>query len=502
MIEVKIENNLIYLDSDDPNLGSYFTYKGEEPMYDYRSRRYLNVQVTKYIYDGTEIIATRITRYKFKLGWGVYIINQIRDKLTPDGIDTITKTLYSEGYRTQPFPNLLDYQNQDVLHLLKYKYGLFSCYTSYGKTETIVTLLKYLYEETSMKILLLVPSTKCRDELVKRGKCERFNIDIPSKDKRIDLIVTNGVSASKRFTDPTQLVETRKYLETFDCILSDEVEYTMSPGGCRVLDMCINTKLRYGFSGTADKIGGKMITFANGMNDVVAQNATLVSYYGQALVFRLATDLNVNMIYIKSNCFNWLKFSEDDFSSEGNVYLNVLTRTWTNRTVCKFITRIIPYYPALFIPINNLANIISNWIDNYWRDKYRILLISGAGYTYYVPGEDPVTLNLPEACEKINNNEVDVIPSTSSGYRALDLPGLTNILLIQGKIGGVVLQSIGRVARGKTTNIISIVPDRNDVCIPIYSKGVWNRAKMIRDYYKYCNITKTVKNGFEFVQSN
>lgn len=495
MIDISIKNNLIVVDTDDPVFGSLFKYKTQQGSYNVYSRKFEYKSVSKNIYESCNKIGIG-WRFKFKLGWGVFIINQYKDKIGVENIKRITDTLYNPSYRIFPFPNLRDFQNQDVLHLLKYKYGLFSCYTSYGKTETIATLLKYLYEDTNMRILVLVPSTKCRDELVKRCKLDRFNVDVPSKDGRIDLIITAGVTNSKKYKDPELFKEQKKYLASFDCVLADEVEYVMSPGGYKVLDCCTGAKVRYGFSGTADKIGGKMISFSNGLTDVVTNNIDLIGYFGQALVFRLATHLNVNMIYIKTSCFGNLTFDETDYSGEDNIYLNILTKTWTDDRVCRFITKLIPYYPMMFIPVNNLANIISNWIDNYWKGKYRVLLISGAGYIYYDLDGTVSNLNLTEACNKINEGKVDVIPSTASGYRALDLPGLTNILLIQGKIGGVVLQSVGRVARGKTTNIINLLPD---TMIPIYSKGIWNRSKMIKEYYKYCNINKIDKDESEFL---
>lgn len=495
MIDVNIKNNIIIVDTDDSSFGALFKYQSQQGAYNAFSRRFEFKTVSRNLYDSCNKIGIG-WRYKFKLGWGVFIINQYKDKIGIENMTRISKTLYSESYRTAPFNNLRDYQNQDVLHFLKYKYGLFSCYTSYGKTETIATLLKYLYEGTDKKILVLVPSTKCKDELVKRCACDRFGIKVPSTDGRIGLVNTAGVSRSKKFNDPEDMKVTKAEMANYDCILADEVEYVMSPGGHKVLDMCINASMRYGFSGTADKIGGRMITFANGLTDVVTDNSDLIGYFGQALVFRLATHLEVNMINIKTTCFSKLIFDEDDFLGDDNIYLNVLTRTWTEPDVCNFITKLIPYYPQLFIPVNNLANIISNWIDGYWRGKYRVLLISGAGYIYHDLDGSQRTLNLSEACDMINQNKVDVIPSTASGYRALDLPGLTNILLIQGKIGGVVLQSVGRVARGKVTNIITLKPTN---VVPIYSKGARDRAKMIKECYKYCQINEINRDESEFL---
>ena len=153
-------------------------------------------------------------------------------------------------------------------------------------------------------------------------------------------------------------------------------------------------------------------------------------------------------------------------------------------------------FKMLFIPINNLNNVIYEWISNYFvmQGGLRTLLICGDGYMYYDLQGGVTKLNLQEACDYIRNGMVDIIPSTSSGYRALDFPGLENILLIQGIVAGVTLQAIGRVARGSHMNIITLEP-KIPKKIPVYTKGFEHRDEMIRGYYKYCIINDiTIEN--------
>ena len=83
---------------------------------------------------------------------------------------------------------------------------------------------------------------------------------------------------------------------------------------------------------------------------------------------------------------------------------------------------------------------------------------------------------------------VDVIPSTSAGYRALDFPNLENIMLIEGLKAGVVLQSIGRIARGDHMNIITLSP-LSGKRIPVYSSSDESRKELYQGYYKFCNVT-------------
>ena len=138
--------------------------------------------------------------------------------------------------------------------------------------------------------------------------------------------------------------------------------------------------------------------------------------------------------------------------------------------------------------MNNLNAVLKYWIDNYFVGQLRVLLVSGEGYSYYDLQGNKTMLSLQESCDYIKAGLVDVIPSTSSGYRALDFPGLENILLTSGKVAGVTLQCIGRVARNKHMNIITLAPFSKRK-IPVYSKGAETRSEMFKQYYKYCEIT-------------
>jgi hypothetical protein len=492
-------DNKIILITDDPIVKTLFSGTTIGSKYDFIHKRYIKSEIKVTLYESGRT-SKGSTKLILNIGWGVLILNLYKDYISPDDKNKILRTIYQTNYRTTPFSNLRDYQNDDILHLLKYKYGLFCNYTSYGKTELIATLVNYLYSELKLKVLLLVPSSKCKDELVKRCK-ERFNINVPSSDGLLDIINSSGVTSSKRFKkdNKEEYENTKNYLESIDCVLADEVEYVIGGnGGKIVLDMCKNAYMRYGFSGTADKIGGNLITFSNGITDVVINNRDLIGYFGQALIYRVPIHLDINLVTVKTSCFNNITFTDENLSEDSNIYQTVLNTMWTNPESCDMITKLIKYYPRLFIPINNLTNIIDNWISNYWIGKFRILLICGAGYIYYDLDRNSRRVELSEACDLIKNDEVDVIPSTSSGFRALDLPGLTNILLIQGKIAGVVLQSIGRVARGKVANIIDLRPKPYKP-IPVYTKGVRDRSNMIKKYYKYCNLNLITRDESEFV---
>lgn len=364
------------------------------------------------------------------------------------------------------------------------------------KTQVIATLAKYYYNDLGKKVLLVTPQTKPRDELIKRiKKC--YNIDVSTKlgQGRLQSMITQGLMNKKDIKDPNKEKDIISELESFDVVLVDEVEYCANPGGFYIFSHAKNAEVRYGFSGTSDKSSAKLIGFNNGLNDpTVVLNKDLIKFFGTSLVYRKPLDLTINSIVIKSSSMNGKNLRLWEVPDDcGNVYLEMMTRIFTNPKVADTIVRITKNYPMTFIPINNLQNIIYEWIEMYFIYKFKILLVCGEGYLCWDMSGTKTNNTLQEACDKINSGEVDVIFSTSSGFRALDFPNLKNILLIQGKIAGSVLQQVGRVARQKEFNIIMLEPE-DGKSIPVHSKSQKIRKQMIKEYYSYCKINEKIIN--------
>jgi hypothetical protein len=246
----------------------------------------------------------------------------------------------------------------------------------------------------------------------------------------------------------------------------------------------------YGFSGTSDKNSAESITFDNGLSDVVLRNKDLIKFFGASLVYRAPVNKEIDDIQIKTSALDMIKFEAEDFSDEGNVYINVMSKIWTTPEVCRVIVKVAKKYPLLFIPINNLTNILNEWIDNWFVGTFRVLLICGLGYIYYDLQGNKTKLTLSEACDYVKAGKVDIVPATSSGYRALDLPSLSNILLVEGLKAGVVLQSIGRIARSDHMNIITLQSLKGKK-IPVYSKSDEARKDLYKTYYRHCKIVSS-----------
>lgn len=494
MVHIYVDRTIgkIVIETDDSSVSYLLESTKRESGYIPWKKQWGTITTTTRLYDGRKPKADSRGVYTFKLGLGfaAYILNVFRPHISVSDYNDVLSAIMSESYREAPFPNLRDYQNEDILHLLKYKVGLMSVFTSYGKTQLIATLANYAYS-IGQKVLLIAPNKKPMEELIKRCKSV-FNLDVPSSDGRIGCVITSGLLNRKDVKDSNSLALLEKEWASYNWVLCDETEYTINDSGEFLYSRLIGADHFYGFSGTADKAKGEMITFVNGLDDVVIRNKDLVKYFGPSLVYRMPLTLDIDNIKVKTNSLNQVKFDPSDFADGTNRYNNAMTRIFTTPSVCKTIVKIAKKYPMMYIPVNNLANIISEWINNYFIGVFRILLICGEGYIYYdLQGNRTNLKTLDKACEYVKNGLVDIIPSTSAGFRALDLPGLESIFLIQGKVAGVVLQSVGRVARGTKFNLIGLEPSPEKK-IPVYSKGMENRDEMIHTYYKYCNIVDSI----------
>lgn len=507
MLRANIYGINIVLETDQKLLlKNMLEFEVQERGFDFRKGRVDFKTVRKKIYNRTLKNQKTGTQYfEVGIGWAAYILGILGAYLPMEDVEGIKREIYSPTHRVLPFPNLRDHQNSDMLHLLKYRYGLCTVTTGYGKSECIATLAKE-FADLGLKVLLVTPGSKARDELLKRIRV-RFGIEVPdclvttattkkarklAESSKILSVITSGFLNQKAIKDKTLEPGVLSELGSFDVVLSDEVEYCINPAGEYIFQAAENAQLRYAFSGTADKGNGSMISFRNGLTDpAVSGNLGLIRFFGPSLIYRKPLDRNLELIDIKTDAFKDinLEFLGDD-QYQGNKYLDVMTEIFTNPEICGVITNVIGHYRNLFIPVNNLTSLIEPWIENYWKGKYRVLLVCGEGYIYYDLAGNRKSITLQEACDKIAAGDVDVIPSTAAGFRALDFPNLSNILLFAGKIAGAVLQAVGRVARQTNMRIITLSPSKSS-WIPMYSKGCIERRNMIKEYYKYCKITET-----------
>ena len=136
-------DNHIYLITDDLSIKSLLEFTHRETRFNPFVKQWRTENVTDKIYLSKK---KQGNYYYFELGlgWAAYVINIFSNHLLIDDKKAIESRIYSDAYRTIPFPGLRDIQNQDILHILKYRVGLYSVYTGYGKTQVISQYHLYL----------------------------------------------------------------------------------------------------------------------------------------------------------------------------------------------------------------------------------------------------------------------------------------------------------------------------------------------------------------------
>lgn len=499
MVRLSVYGINVILETDNPGVKYMLESEIEDRVFSPWMKQWITKKVRKKIYNRCKTDKTTgHLFFEIGVGFASYLLKIFAQEIPKSDYDDVCSAICQENYRTNPFPELRDYQNEDILHVLKYKFGIISVQTGYGKTSTIACLSNY-YLSQGMKVLIVTPNSKPRDEVIKRI-WNNYGIEVSTKigTGQIQAYITTGLLNRNDVLIPEKEREFIKELESFDVIMVDELEYCSNNAGYYIFSHATNVKVRYGFSGTSDKASAKLISFANGINDpVVAKNIDLIKYFGTSLVYKKPLDRIVNMISVKSEALNGgnLKLWEimDDCS---NVYIEIMVKILSNPKVSELMMKVVNKYPLTFIPVNNLSQIIYHWIDNYFYGKYNILLICGEGYLYYDIGGGKSKLTLQEACDKVKTGLVNVIFSTSSGWRALDIPNLQNIIVLQGQIAGSILQQIGRVARLSEFNIICLEP-KNGKALPVYTKAQKTQKELIREYYSYCKINEITVNEEE-----
>ena len=125
--------NRIKLYTDDPSVKCMLEFKQKENKYIPWVKKWRTVEIITKIYDEKRPKPINgIWTFTVKLGWASYIANMFCNFITQEEYMGILGSIMADSYITTPFPNLRDHQNADILHLLKYKLGLFTVFTGYG----------------------------------------------------------------------------------------------------------------------------------------------------------------------------------------------------------------------------------------------------------------------------------------------------------------------------------------------------------------------------------
>lgn len=136
MLKVSLNKstNRLVLTTDEPGLHYFLETKQKDWQYLPWKKEWGYAEKTVKIYDpGKHSLGNGMYTYSLGLGWAAYLLGVFKDRLSKDDYNGIVnEVIFADTYRDVPFPELRDYQNSDVLFMLKYRTGLFQCNTAYG----------------------------------------------------------------------------------------------------------------------------------------------------------------------------------------------------------------------------------------------------------------------------------------------------------------------------------------------------------------------------------
>ena len=463
------------------NLESDFKFLDKQYAFNIKTRRMENMNVECVMALDSTFRFNR-TYVRLGLGFLVYIYAQYDELLDEDSKTSIKSACLFD--LDAKLYDLYPTQQEDLKMLFHYKRGIFQCYTGYGKTQVIAVLMDYIVNVLKESVVVLVPDTKPKHELVDRYEDLTGN-KLPEyydTNSSINVLAVKGFLRSNSYNryDP--------FFKRVKWVLADEVEYCMNNSGIELMDLFINADKWYGFSATPDKKSGNRIWIDNTKSPVITRNFDLVNYFGFSTVFRKPDKHDITITSVVTDKFNNLDFIQADS------YPDALRMIFMDYKVCKLIRSISKTEKPILIPFPYLE-VIDFWIEGYFNDM-KVINICSRGYEYYESGKlISKKLTLDQVKEFIESDKVDVITGTASVYRALDFRGISNILPLTSKLAGIVIQSIGRIARDTKFKIICIDPTTK---VPMYTGDLNKRKKLIKDYYSDCRISRQTKSDVDY----
>lgn len=371
-----------------------------------------------------------------------------------------------------------DDQREALSELVKYKRGILSIYTGWGKTELASVFIQNIINNADGNILVLGAKNMIVDELQSRFKSQGFyQPSYFDSESRVNVLNPNGFCASSLFSSGAA----NSWLSNVRFVLMDEVD-RISDSAMTLLDYVerMGCEYFYGMSATADKEKARQVPATNLLMSVMNYSLiNVVAKFSHSVVHIKPTRFIIDLVNVPMGRAD-LSYL-DGIADESNHYDLVygFTTTLSYMSFLRYVMKKCkPFIPIIY------TSVIRVWLDHF-KEK-RIIVLSGEGYLYYEDGELVDDLSIEDLKFLVKSGDFDAVFTTVTGFSAIDVPELTDVVLLSGTAASSVIQYIGRVSRKSEFKIWYATYDN---VVPIYSRNLSAQLDLVKSYYNQCSVT-------------
>lgn len=339
-----------------------------------------------------------------------------------------------------------DYQYKAIAHGVENQRCILLSPTGSGKSFIIYNLLRYCYEVTEGKILVIVPTTSLVEQMYK---------DFADYGYDVDEFCHKIYSGKEKVTDKRVIISTwqsiykfgKEWFEQFNTVFGDEVHLFKAKSLSTMMDKCGEARYRFGLTGTLDGTETNKLVLEGLFGPVFTVTRTVELQKNKQLA---ELDISILLLRYHSDICNMMK--DKNYQEELDYIVTYEPRN-------KFISKI-----ALDQTGNTL--VMFQFVEKHGKVLYEMIksMAADGRKVFYVSGEVDVTDR--EQIRGIVEKENDsiIVASLGTFSTGINIRNLHNIVFATPSKSQVkVLQSVGRGLRqsddGRTTKLIDIADD-------------------------------------------
>lgn len=366
-----------------------------------------------------------------------------------------------------------DYQIADFATLTRGFGGIGELFTGYGKTELLIAIAEsYITAFPGNPVVITAPSNSVRDELVARFKKYELDVGIEQWNDPITIVNPAGLIRSGRYD-----ADCKKALSKVKMLLSDECHHLSSASNQTFFEQLLSLERSYGFSASTDsKDGAIPLPGSTTVKDLGESRALIVRVTG-GIRIRRRPEIPVHLVKVMTAISERMPDRGEPNSEDS--WIALLDKSVVNPKMADTIKMIKDTYSStrFYVPIHKVESGLV---------LYENLAKLGVKVAFWNSGtllpKELMTqaTEVDSLKEQFNNGNIDVLISTTVGFEGIDLPSLGGVIPLTGNNHRMVVQPLGRSARGDILRVVLIYDTNNPVLLSQAKK----RREKIQEVYK------------------